>query len=466
MLLTITNNTKPATDLSFLLHKHPSKVQSFSMSFGNAYVFYPYVSEERCTAALLLDVDPVKLVRGDHMKTKDGGLLEHYVNDRLYVVSSFASVAIAKCFGSALSGKEKDHPLLATKQMDLEAKLAVLPCKGEENLLGRLFEPLGYRINAQSHLLDDKFSEWGKGPYFTVSLQYLGTLSELLSHLYVLIPVLDNEKHYWVAEDEVEKLLRHGEKWLAKHPERELIAKRYLKHQKKLVRDVLARLVDEDNPDPDQVAVIHGKEEYDIEKQVGLYGQRLNSVITKLKDSGAQKIIDLGCGEGRLLKELLPDMRFIQISGLDVSYRYLQIAKRHLQLEKLAPTVRSRINLIHGSLLYRDKRLAGYDAAVVMEVIEHLELPRLKIFERVLFEFAKPKTVIITTPNVEFNVKFGNLPTQRFRHKDHRFEWTREEFQVWAKNIAERFGYSVNFMSIGPEDPQLGAPTQMGLFSL
>ncbi len=465
MLLTITNKTKPTLDLGFLLHKHPSKIHSFSTSFGEVRIFYPEVNDEKCTVALLLDVDPVKLVRGSRTKSHEGGLLEQYVNDRPYVVSSFLSVAIAKVFGSALSGKEKDHAELAKKPLDLEVKMAVLPCKGEESLLYRLFEPLGYKINIQSHLLDDKVLDWGKSPYYTVGLNYIGSLSELLSHLYVLIPVLDNEKHYWVAEDEVEKLLRHGEKWLARHPERELIAKRYLKHQRKLVRDVLARLVDEDNPDPDQIAELHEKEEFDIEKQVGLNEQRLKSVITALKDSDAQKVIDLGCGEGRLLKELLPDRQFTQIAGLDVAFRSLQITKKRLQIESLAPKVRDRLKLLHGSLLYRDKRLSGYDAAVVMEVIEHLDPPRLASFERVLFEFAKPKTVIITTPNIDYNVKFGNLPTGKFRHKDHRFEWTREEFQKWAKGVADRFGYSVRFMPIGPEDAQLGAPTQMGVFS-
>lgn len=466
MLLTITNKTKPTSDLGFLLHKHPSKIQTFPLSFGDAHIFYPEFNDEKCTVALLLDVDSVKLVRGSQKKSHEGGLFEQYVNDRPYVVSSFLSVAIAKVFGSALSGKEKEHPELIEKQLELEVKLAVLPCKGEEDLLYRLFEPMGYKINVQSHMLDDKMPAWGKSPYFTVDLNYVGCLSALLSHLYVLIPVLDDEKHYWVAEDEVEKLLRHGEPWLAKHPERELIAMRYLKHQRKLVRGVLARLVDEDNPDPDQTAKIHETEESFIEKRVGLNEERLKSVITALKASGAQKVIDLGCGEGHLLKELLPDKHFTRITGFDVVFRSLQIAKKRFQLENLAPKVRDRLELIHGSLLYRDKRISGYDAAIVMEVIEHLDPPRLAAFERVVFEFAKPGTVIITTPNIEYNVKFGNLPAGKFRHKDHRFEWTRKEFQTWANGVAEKFGYSISFIPIGLEDAQAGAPTQMGVFSL
>jgi 3' terminal RNA ribose 2'-O-methyltransferase Hen1 len=127
---------------------------------------------------------------------------------------------------------------------------------------------------------------------------------------------------------------------------------------------------------------------------------------------------------------------------------------------------KNRIKLIHGSLIYRDKRLYGYDAAAVVEVIEHFDLARLSAFERILFAFTRPKTVIITTPNIEYNVKFENLPAGKLRHSDHRFEWTRSEFQAWANGIAEKFRYSVRFLAIGEEDAVVGAPTQMGIFSL
>ena len=174
----------------------------------------------------------------------------------------------------------------------------------------------------------------------------------------------------------------------------------------------------------------------------------------------------MGCGEGKLLKSLLEEKALTEIVGMDVSYRSLEIASRNLRLDRMPPKQRDRLMLLHGSLMYRDKRLAGYDAATVVEVIEHLDAPRLTAFERVLFEAARPKTVIVTTPNAEYNVKFDTLPAGQFRHKDHRFEWTRDEFQRWSRRIGERFGYGVRFLPIGDEDPQLGAPTQMGVFSL
>lgn len=459
MLLTITTTYSPATALGYLLHKHPERCQSFELSFGSARVFYPEASENRCTAALLLDIDPVGLVR---KQRGQGYQLEQYVNDRPYVASSFLSVAIAKVFGTALAGRCKDYPELPQIPLELTAKISVLPCKSGEAFLRQLFEPLGYKVTTQQHLLDEKFPDWGDSFYFTVELQNTVRLQDLLSHLYVLIPVLDDEKHYWVGDDEVEKLLHHGQGWLATHPEQQQITKRYLKRQGHLVRSALSQLIVEDNTDESEKQEL---EEEVIEKPISLNQQRLEAVLTALKNCGAKRVVDLGCGEGRLLKVLLQDKIFEEIVGMDVSYRSLEIAKERLHFDQLPEQQRQRIKLIQGSLIYRDQRLNGYDAATVVEVIEHLDAGRLASFERVLFEFAKPNTVIVTTPNVEYNVMFENLPAGKFRHKDHRFEWTREEFQTWAKRVAECFGYRVKFLPIGLEDLKVGAPTQMGVFS-
>ncbi len=462
MLLTITTTHSPATALGYLLHKHPERFQSFKLSFGKAHVFYPEASQERCTAALLLDVDAVGLVR---KQPGEGYHLEKYVNDRPYVASSFLSVAIAQVFSSALAGRCKDQPELTQTPIPLIAKLSILPCKGGEAFLRQLFEPLGYTVTTRGHALDEQFPEWGESPYFSVELQGTVRLQDLLSHLYVLIPVLDDEKHYWVGDEEVDKLLRRGEGWLATHPEQQLIAKRYLKRQGHLVRTAIAQLVEEDNPEPDSVQENHALEEAAVEKPLTLNQQRMEAVVAALKACGARRVLDLGCGEGGLLKALLQDKTFEEIVGVDVSYRALEIAQERLHLDRLPERQRERIKLIQGSLTYRDQRLSGYDAAVAIEVIEHLDPPRIEALERVLFEFARPTTAVITTPNVEYNVKFENLPAGKLRHKDHRFEWTRREFQSWANRVAERFGYSVQFLPVGSEDLEVGAPTQMGVFT-
>lgn len=465
MLLTISYSGNPAADLGYLLHKSPFRVHSFEQVFGKAHVFYPEIAADRCTAALLLEIDPIGLVRNRRGPSGEAYALEQYVNDRPYAASSFLSVAIARTFGTAMTGRSKERQELADKPLPLEALIAVLPCRGGEDLLRRLFEPLGYQVAATRHPLDEKFPEWGESPYFTVTLKGTVRLKDLLAHLYVLIPVLDDDKHYWVGDAEVEKLLRHGEGWLREHPERELIANRYLKHQKRLAREVLSRLIGDEEPAADEAAETHAREEEAIEKPISLAEQRIGTVIATLRSSGAKRVLDLGCGEGRLLRELLKDKAFAEIVGMDVSHRALEIASQKLRLENLPTMQKDRIRLIHGSLTYRDQRLAGYDAATVVEVIEHQDPPRLAAFERVLFEFARPQTAVVTTPNVEYNVKFETLPAGKMRHKDHRFEWTRAEFHAWADTISKRFGYSVRFLPIGPEDPGSGSPTQMGIFT-
>ena len=458
MLLTLTTTHAPATDLGYLLHKRPGRVQSFPLSFGQAHVFYPEATAERCTAALLLDVDPVGLVRERRGPAGEGRSLEQYVNDRPYVASSFLSVAIAQVYGSALSGRSKDRPELAEAPLPLEAKLAVVPCRGGDKFLRRLFEPLGYAVTATRQPLDERFPEWGESPYYTVTLAATRRLHELLSHLYVLVPVLDNDKHYWVSDAEVEKLLRHGDGWLAAHPECEQITRRYLKHQGKLTRSALDQLLAEEEPPPDAA-----EPPPEPERQRTLNEQRLAAVVAALKEGGARRVLDLGCGEGKLLRALAQDGAFTELVGVDVSHRALEVAQT--RLGRLPEVLRDRVKLLHGSLMYRDTRLAGFDAAAVVEVIEHLDPPRLTAFARVLFEFARPRTVVLTTPNAEYNVKFETLPAGSFRHKDHRFEWTRAEFQAWANGAAERFGYRVAFRPVGPEDPAVGAPTQMGVFT-
>jgi 3' terminal RNA ribose 2'-O-methyltransferase Hen1 len=465
MLLTISTTHTPATDLGFLLHKNPARPQSVELSFGTAHVFYPEATQERCTAALLLEVDPVGLVRGRRGPAGEGGALEQYVNDRPYVASSFMSVAIARVYGSALSGKSGDRPDLVQREIPLRVKIAVLPCRGGETFLRKLFEPLGYVVEATGHPLDETIPGWESSKYFTVELSATKRLSDLLSHLYVLIPVLDGDKHYWVSDDEVQKLLRHGEGWLAAHPEREAIAHRYLKHQKSLARQALEQLLHEEITEVEEKELARNQEEHALEERISLNEQRIATVVSVLKEVGAKRVVDLGCGEGRLLKALLGEREFTEIVGLDVSFRALETAKDRLNWDRLPEMQRKRLSLLHGSLMYRDKRLSGFDAASIIEVIEHLDAARLSAFERVLFEFARPMVAIVTTPNAEFNVKFELLPAGKFRHKDHRFEWSRTEFQGWANGIGSRFGFSVRFLPVGAADPIVGPPTQMAVFS-
>ena len=465
MLLTITTTRAPATDLGYLLHKHPDRLQSFAVAAGEAHVFYPEATPERCTAALLLEVDPVGLVRGHsgHSGHKGHSELREYVNDRPYAASSMLAVAIKEAFRTALTGRCDARPALAAEPIPLDLHVPALRCRGGKTLANRVFAPLGWAVDTQSHRLTPP--EWGDSPYLGLRLTGELRLADALNHLYVLLPVLDDAKHYWVSTEEVDKLIRAGGDWLAGHPEKELITRRYLSHQKKLTRSALARLAEADDTEPEQLdnAVPEEGPEEDSAKPLAV--QRREAILAVLRETGARRVGDLGCGAGALTRDLLADSRIEHVTAVDVSARALQLAARHLKLDQMPAGRRERLAIFQSSLTYRDDRLAGLDAAVLMEVIEHVDPDRLPALEHTLFAIAAPATVIITTPNAEYNAHFEHLPPGAARHPDHRFEWTRAEFRAWAGQAAENHGYRVRFRPAGPEDPRDGPPTQLAVFT-
>ncbi|MGQ4383718.1 3' terminal RNA ribose 2'-O-methyltransferase Hen1 [Streptomyces sp. SAS_270] len=502
---------RPATDLGFLLHKHPDKAQGFSTSYGTAHVLYPEASAERCTAALLLEVDAVALVRRGKGKGRGGApdaALAQYVNDRPYAASSLLAVALSAVFSSAMKGQCTARPELPARPLPLRIEVPALPARGGADLVRALFEPLGWTVTVEAVVLDAAFPEWGDSRYVRLVLESERlTLAEALRHLYVLLPVLDDAKHYWVSSDEVDKLLRAGEGWLPDHPEQRLITSRYLARRWSLTRAATERLelvrlaetddsavedIDnavEDRPDdetdtgaeaakgsPDASADdgdVNAHRSTDESpdgsadgKAVSLAVLRRDAILAALHASGAGRVLDLGCGQGQLVQALLKDPRFTEIVGVDVSMRALTVAARRLKLDRMGERQASRVQLVQGSLAYTDKRLKGYDAAVLSEVIEHLDLPRLPALEYAVFGSARPRTVLVTTPNVEYNVRWESLPAGHSRHGDHRFEWTREEFRGWAHTVAERHGYGVEFVPVGDDDPEVGPPTQMAVFTM
>ncbi|GAA1305666.1 3' terminal RNA ribose 2'-O-methyltransferase Hen1 [Saccharothrix xinjiangensis] len=452
MLLTLTTTHRPATDLGHLLHKHPDRAQSFSTSSGTAHVFYPRADDEECTVALLLEVDPVALVR------KPGSTLTQYVNDRPYVAGSLFTVALGSVFRTAMNGRSDSRAELAATPIPLTARLPVLP----HHLVERLFTPLGWTADITPIPLD---GVEGDSRYADVTLTGTLTLSDALRHLYVLLPVLDGGKHYWVAEDEVDKLLRAGEGWLGAHPERELITTRYLARRRPLVQSALTRLAEAEEVEPEELDNALD-EPVLAERRVSLAEQRREAVVEQLRAAGARRVLDLGCGGGALLRALLREPAFTEVQGVDVSAQALQVAARRLDLDRMPDRQRERLVLRQSSLTYADPELAGYDAAVLMEVVEHLDPDRLPALEHSVFTVARPRTVLVTTPNVEYNDLFEALPHGQHRHADHRFEWTRAEFRDWAAGVAGRRGYTVRHLPIGPEDAERGAPTQLAVFTL
>ncbi|MDQ0716889.1 3' terminal RNA ribose 2'-O-methyltransferase Hen1 [Streptomyces luteogriseus] len=478
MFLTITTTgtpERPATDLGYLLHKHPDKAQAFSTSYGTAHVLYPEAEAGRCTAALLLEVDAVALVRRGKGKGRGGApdaALAQYVNDRPYAASSLLAVALSGVFSSAMKGVCNARPELPGQARPLRVEVPALPARGGPDLVRKLFEPLGWTVTAEPVPLDGEFPAWGDSRYVSLVLESDAlTLAEALRHLYVLLPVLDDAKHYWVAPDEVDKLLRVGEGWLPGHPEQRLITSRYLSRRWALTRQAterleLVRLAETDDSEVEEIDNAVEAETEAEEKPTPLAVQRREAIVTALRQSKAARVLDLGCGQGQLVQTLLKDPAFTEIVGVDVSMRALTIASRRLKLDRMGERQASRVQLFQGSLAYTDARLKGYDAAVLSEVIEHLDLPRLPALEYAVFGSARPRTVLVTTPNVEYNVRWESLPAGHVRHGDHRFEWTRAEFRAWAEAVAERHGYGVALEPVGPDDPEVGPPTQMAVFTL
>ena len=477
MLLTISTTHQPATDLGYLLHKNPARLQSVDIAYGQAHIFYPEATSERCTVALLLDIDPVALVRSHRGPAGEGFALEQYVNDRPYAASSFLSAALSKAFNTAMNGTCKDRPDLPEVLLPLEATVAVMPAASAEQLQ-RLFAPLGYDVETQAHPLDPTVPEWGDSRYYTLRLRHPALrLRDLLSHLYVLVPVLDRgDKHYWINREEAEKLLHRGGEWLPQHPDREFITRRYLRFAEFINPTLARRLAGElaatddvanEGLTPEETAdnvLLTADEAAEPAAKQKLHDIRLDRVADEIRRLGAKRVLDLGCGEGKLLRRLLKIPHVEHVLGMEVSHRELERAYERLHVAEMPPRQRERLTLVQGSLLYHDPRLAGYDAAAVVEVIEHLDESRLAAFEQVVFARARPGAVLVTTPNADYNQRYETLSAGQFRHSDHRFEWTRAQFAEWAFGVAERHGYRVRTEPLGPEEETVGAPSQLAVF--
>ena len=457
VLLTVSATMPEAADLGYLLHKHPDRAQAFPVAVGTAHVLWPQVGPDRATAALLLEVDPIALVRNRAVRGADGFALAQYVNDRPYAASSLLAVALAAVFTTAMTGRCNARPELAATAIPLELGVPALRSRGGAELVSRLFEPLGWEVETTTSPLDPVSPQWGDSPYVDTTLRGTSTLAAALNQLYVLLPVLDDSKHYWVSDDEIDKLLRAGGQWLGAHPERELITNRYLRHQRPMVTAALARLAELDQTDPDELPD-------PATRPTPLAAVRTRAVLAELRTEGAQRVVDLGCGEGALLRELIADPSFTAVLGADVSPRALERAATRLNLERMPDTQRARLQLVQSSVTYSDERLAGYDAIVLMEVVEHVDAERLPALARSVFGHAHPTCVLVTTPNAEHNVRYPALDADAMRHHDHRFEFSRAEFRSWADDVASTYGYDVRFVGVGTDDDEVGPPTQMAVF--
>lgn len=277
-----------------------------------------------------------------------------------------------------------------------------------------------------------------------------------------LLVDLDVGAPYGLAAEQ--KLLARGAGWLEDHPAKDLITRRYLRHRGALARAALERLAPETREEAAPPERRTAPEDA-LEALLRLNDERLGAVVEALRSAGARVIADLGCGEGKLLYRLVRERWVERLYGLDPAARELEWAAKRLKLREHGGPPEGRVTLLHSSLTYRDRRWADADAAALVEVVEHIEPDRLPALERVVFGEAMTGTVVVTTPNADYNILLPGLAAGALRHPDHRFEWTRAEFRRWAARIGETYGYSAAFQDVGRVDPEFGAPTQMAVFS-
>ena len=416
------------------------------------------------------------------------------------------AVALGKVFRTAMTGRCDARPDLAARALPLEIGIPALPCRGGADLAHRLLRPLGWEVQARRLPLDPELPEWGDSRYLTVRLTGQVRLADALSHLYVLLPVLDDTKHYWVNDGRDRQAAPGGRGLAGRAP-------RAGPHHPPLPGPSAAahrerggapgrggrrgtggagqrgagppgRRGTEAPGDaaPGTRAVTGraagtppgGRVRHLAPPRSPLAQQRRDAVLAAAPccghrccatPGGRRAVADLGCGEGSLVALLLREPSVARVLGVNVSHRALERTAQRLHLDTMPERQRDRVDLLQSSLTYADARLAGLDAAVLMEVIEHVDPPRLGALEQTVFGAASPGTVVVTTPNAEHNVRYTDLRPGGMRHPDHRFEWTRPEFRDWAAGVAGRRGYQVRFLPVGPDDPEVGPPTQLAVFT-
>ena len=466
MLLTITHRGKDTQNLGYILFKNPNRPQEVKLNTGKAYVFYPKVSNEETTIALLVDINSLDLAKGEKGKEVQPQNLFDYVNDRPYAASSFLATAMHKVFGTAISGRGDEYQELADSKIDLTASIHMLPCPLDKEILNKIFQPLGYAVSYETFLLDEKFPQWGDSKYVNLNITGKVELKTLLKQIILLIPAFDRFKHYDIGgQDEINKLIKLGDGWLNNHPEKDFILARYLQYKKGLVNkaqeqfksDIEVSEVIEDS----DVAI----EEFEIgeivenEKKESLNTMRWNTVLKSLADYDVKSLLDLGCNNGKFLEKVRDKLDINKLAGTDISFKVISVANRKANKKDM-----SKIDFFHSSILYKDNRFKGYDAVTVIEVMEHIDKSKLYLFEKILFGYINPRIIILTTPNKDYNENYKNLDSKGLRHFDHRFEFTKEEFKNWKGLMCFHYHYFSKFIEIGTPDDKDKYPTLGTIF--
>jgi 3' terminal RNA ribose 2'-O-methyltransferase Hen1 len=446
MQLSIKVTGQGAGVVSHLISKNPHNLYERNEKGHTVRLVYTTSSEEETEFLLYVVPDPIELVRN----SPDLYNITQYINDREFAVSSLFCSFIRTALGTALNGKPKEeYRSWVDHELQLELRFGPLASSLSDKQIQQLFEPLGYKIGIDYGDFT-VFKEKSTARYLTI--KGTKTLQTSLRHVFVLIPVLDDYKHYFIDEREVEKLERYGEGWLEFHPLADLIIKRSLRF-----RDVIAK------------SNFKVSDEKDLNfrnkapSKPRLNDMRYEAIVKQVQSlTNKSTVIDMGAGEGKLSVQLgfIPGIQ--EILAVEPSQREHIRAKERFEKAKqiegfLEPS------LLWGSLFYTDDRLRNKDVMILCEVIEHINEDRLPGIMELIFRENRPRTFLITTPNQEYNAIYDL--GENMRHNDHRFEWSREEFQNRCQNWIANVPYSVVFAGIGEEQEPYGFPTQMAIFS-
>ncbi|WP_042142009.1 methyltransferase domain-containing protein [Paucisalibacillus sp. EB02] len=445
MQLTIHATGSNVEVISYLLAKNPNNLYERSNNGHLVRMFYNKFTSEEVEVTFFVTPDPINLSRN----SSENYDITSYINDREFVVSSIFCSFLRSALGTALNGKPKEeYASWVNHAFNFQFSFGPLTSDLSDKQIIDLFAPLGYEVEITYGKVDYQVNIKSKSTARFVTLKGLTTLQNGIRQIFMLIPVLDNYKHYYIDEKEIEKIERYGEGWMDTHPQREFILRRALRFKELL-----------DSVEMDAKSKSEGKA---AEKRVRLNDLRYEKIIDYIKNlTNRESIVDFGSGEGKLsvrlgfvkgVKEILA-VEPSEVAALKALKRFEELRGKENFLQ---PTP------VMGSLFYFDERLKSKDVIVLCEVIEHIDEYRLpKIMGTILREY-KPKTLIITTPNQEYNQVYDM--GKEYRHSDHRFEWTRVEFQEWC-NSHNPGSYELTFEGIGEEHPTFGYPTQMGMFT-
>lgn len=434
--------------VSHLIAKNPHNLYERKEKGGLVRIVFTKNEEREVHILFFVTVDNMELTKNQ----TNFSSITHYINDRESAVSSIFCSVLRKAVGTALNGKPKDEfKEWVNYSFPLEITFGPLSTKLTNHELAGLFEPLGYELTIENGkvLLPASFAKKSSAKFITLKANQ--TIQDCFRHLFVLIPVMDQYKHYYIDEKEVDKLKRYGEGWLSFHPKRNEIIKESL-----IFSDLIekSRLI-ESKPSKEKQAP--------LTKKKSLNQWRYEKIIETVKGlPHNSRIVDMGAGEGKLTAQLGFIRGIEELVAVEPSEREQLKAKKRIEAlvgkpDFLLPTFK------WGSLFYYDSELEKKDIFILCEVIEHIDENRLgKIFDTIFTKY-KPYHVIVTTPNQDYNAVYDMNEAKR--HSDHRFEWTQQQFKEWTKYWESHANYKAQIDGIGEYVEGYGYPTQMVIFS-